>query len=165
MSDNRRRFVAIYSALKQLYPTDPRGNVARHLTTLAMLISGIVASQKVHLPAIASKVPTWTKPESQVKRFSRWIANERIDFSTYYLPYAQQLLANLAHDTLVLIMDGSSVGRGCRTLMLSVVYKKRALPIAWLVASGSKGHFSEEDHMSLIEQVFDFLPEEADVMF
>ena len=71
MSDNRRRFVAIYKAIKKLYPVEPRGNLARHLTTLAMLISGIVASKRVNLPAIASKVPTMAKVESQVKRFSR----------------------------------------------------------------------------------------------
>ncbi len=46
MSDNRRRFMAIHSALKKLYPTEPRGNLARHLNTLAMLISGIVASKR-----------------------------------------------------------------------------------------------------------------------
>ena len=165
MSDNRRRFVAIHNAIKKLYPGQPRGNLARHLMTLAMLISGIVASKRTHLPAIASKIPTMTKVESRVKRFSRWINNERIDFECYYLPYAQQLLANLAHQTLVLVMDGSPVGRGCRTLMLSVVYKKRALPLTWLVAEGNKGHFSEENHITLIEQVKEIVPEGTDVMF
>ncbi len=145
MSDNRRRFVAIHKAIKKLYPTQPRGNTARHLTTLAMLISGIVASKSVNLPAIAGKVPAMTKVDSQVKRFSRWVDNQRVDYECYYLPYAQQLVASLAHQSglvhekLVLIMDGSAVGRGCRTLMLSVVYKNRALPLAWLVAEGSKG--------------------------
>jgi len=43
--------------------------------------------------------------------------------------------------------------------------KKRALPITWLVAEGSKGHFSEESHITLIEQVNEILPEGADVMF
>ena len=62
-------------------------------------------------------------------------------------------------------MDGSSVGRGCRTLILSAVYKKRALPLAWLVAQGSKGHFSEENHITLVEQVREIIPEGADVMF
>ena len=165
MSDNRRRFVAIHKALKQLYPTEPRGNKARHLTTLAQLISGIVGSKQVHLPAIASKIVAPTKLESRVKRFYRWVANERIDFETYYLPCAEQLLKNLAHQTLVLIMDGSSVARGCRTLMLSVVYKKRALPIAWLVSEGSRGHFTSEDHMNLIDQAFSLLPQGANVMF
>jgi hypothetical protein len=118
-----------------------------------MLISGIVASKRVNLPAIAGKVPTMTKVDSQVKRFSRWIDNQRINYECYYLPYAQQLLTNLCHQTLVLVMDGSPVGRGCRTLMLSVVYKKRALPLAWLVAQGNKGHFSEGNHINLLAKV------------
>jgi len=165
LSDNRRRFIAIYKAIRELYPTEPKGNLARHLTTLAMLISGIVGSKRVNLPAIAGKVPTMTKIDSQVKRFSRWIDNQHIQYECYYLPYAQQLVANLAHQTLVLVMDGSSVGRGCRTLMLSVVYQKRALPLAWLVAQGSKGCFSEENHITLVEQVREIIPEDADVMF
>lgn len=165
MSDNRRRFIAIYKAIKELYPIEPRGNLARHLNTLAMLISGIVGSKKVNLTAIAGKIPSMTKVDSQVKRFSRWIENENINFEFYYLPYAQQLITSLAQQTLVLVMDGSPVGRECRTLMLSVLYKKRALPLAWLVSQGSKGHFSEEDHITLIEQVKEIIPEDADVMF
>lgn len=165
MSDNRRRFVAIYKAIKELYPTEPRGNFARHLTTLAMIISGIVGSKRVNLPAIAGKVPTMTKVDSQVKRFSRWIDNQNIQYECYYLPYAQQLVTSLCQQTLVLVMDGSSVGRGCRILMLSVVYKKRALPLSWLVAQGSKGCFSEENHITLIEQVKEIVPQDADVMF
>ncbi len=162
MSDNRKRFAAIYNAIRKLYPTEPCGNTARHLTTLAMLISGIVASKRVNLPAIAGKIPSMTKVESQVKRFSRWIENENINFEFYYLPYAQQLVTSLAQQTLVLVMDGSPVGRGCRTLMLSVLYKKRALPLAWLVSQGSKGHFSEENHINLIEQVKEIIPEDAE---
>jgi hypothetical protein len=175
MSDNRRRLVAILQALKQLYPTEPRGNLARHLNTLAMLISGIVGSKRVNLPHIASKVPTANKIDSQsagvavsnfpVKRFARFIDNQRVDFAVYYLPYAQQLLANLGHQPLILVMDGSPVGRGCRTLMLSVVYKKRSLPLCWLVAEGSCGHFPEASHITLVEQVKEIMPEDALVMF
>ena len=62
-------------------------------------------------------------------------------------------------------MDGSPVGRGCRTLMLSVVFKNRALPLTWLVAEGNKGHFSEENHLILIEQVKEIIPEGTEVMF
>ncbi len=90
MSDNGRRFVAVHRALKRLYPTTPRGYLARHLVTLAQLISGIVGSRQVLLPAIANKVPSPAKVESRVKRFCRWIANDKIDYQTYYLPSAQQ---------------------------------------------------------------------------
>src|ERR1044071_9940113 len=85
MSDNLRRYFAIQKALKSLRPTEPKGNVARHLNTLAMLISGIIGSQKCHLPAVARKVPVGGKPQSRVRRLERFLANRAIDSQTYYL--------------------------------------------------------------------------------
>ena len=41
----------------------------------------------------------------------------------YFLPYAEILLAHLALETLVLVMDGSVVGCGCVALMIHVLYK------------------------------------------
>ena len=121
MSDNLRRYRAICQALTQAYPTPPTGHFARHLHTLAALISGIVAGKSTQLPHIATKVPNGRKPESRVKRFARWLDNERILEEMYFLPYAESLLAHLALETLVVVMDGSIVGRGCMALMLHVV--------------------------------------------
>ena len=165
MSDNRRRYRAIRGALKGFYPCEPKGNVARRLKTLAGLVSGIVGSGCAHLPKIAKKVPDNTKKESRVKRFSRWIDNEHIEYSCYYLPYVEGLLASLAHQPLLLAMDGSEMGRKCMTLMVSVIYKKRALPIAWIVVQGSSGHFAEETHVALIERVHAIVPQGCDVIF
>jgi hypothetical protein len=131
-----------------------------------MLISGIVGSRRTNLPAIAGKVPQRAKRESRVKRFSRWIQNERICSEIYFLPYADALLAGLAAaHTLLLVMDGSGVGRNCLALMANVIYKKRALPIAWIVVEGSHGHLPEDAHVQLLEQVHHIVPEGADVIF
>src|SRR2546425_11491006 len=151
MSDNLRRYRAIRDALAQWYPIQPQGNLARHLHTLAALISGIVASKSTQLPNIAPHVPDGTKAESRVKHFSRWLGNDNILEEVYFLPYAELLLSHLALQTLVLVMDGSVVGRGCVALMLHVVYKGRALPLAWRVAQGPKGQFSEDLPRALVE--------------
>jgi hypothetical protein len=164
MSDNLRRYCAIRDALTQYYPGQPSGTVARHLTTLAALISGIVGSKSTQLPNIAAKVPNGTKPESRVKRFARWLRNDQVTAEVYFIPYAEVLLAHLALQTLVLVMDGSVVGRGCIALMIHVVYKGRALPLAWLVRQGKKGHFPEDLHIAVVEQVQDLLPPEAQVV-
>ena len=87
MSDNRRTYRAIKSAIRQLYPTEPKGNTARHLHTLAALISGIVSSKRVNLPAIAGKVPDGSKLESRVKKYYRWLINKRIGAELYFLPF------------------------------------------------------------------------------
>ena len=166
MSDNRRRYRAIKTAIMQFYPTEPQGNTARRLHTLAALISGIVGSRSTNLPAIAGKVPDRTKRESRVKRFSRWMKNERISTDIYFLPYADALLESLAAGCILLLaMDGSEVGRKCLALMVSVIYKKRSLPIAWIVVTGSKGHFPEETHVQLLKRVHEIVPEGANVIF
>jgi hypothetical protein len=165
MSDNARRYRAVRQALRQLSPTEPTGNQARHLNTLAGLISGIVGSRRTNLPAIAAKVPDGTKRESRVKRFARWVDNERVESTVYFLPFAAALLACLAQWPLVLVMDGSVVGRGCVTLLVSVIYKRRALPLAWIVVQGRKGHFPEDAHVAGLRQIHPLIPPETLVVF
>ena len=144
MSDTQRQYRTIRNRLNQLYPVEPQGNRVRHLNTLAFFISGIVSSKRTHLPAIAEQVSDGTQVNSRIKRLSRWLDNERIDLETYFLPYAAGLIESLAHRTLFLVMDGSALGRGCMSLSLNVVYKKRALPVAWIVVKGNKGHLAED---------------------
>jgi hypothetical protein len=165
MSDNLRRYRAIREALTQWYPGQPSGRVARHLSTLAALISGIVGSKSTQLPHMAAKVPNGTKPESRVKRFARWLDNPHILEEVYFLPYADVLLQHLAWQTVVLVMDGSGVGRGCTALMIHVVYKGRALPLAWRVRQAPKGHFPEDLHIALVELVRELIPAGTKVVF
>ena len=54
MSDSRRVHRAIKRTLTQLYPERPQGNLARHLDTLAGMVSGIVMSKSCQLPKMAS---------------------------------------------------------------------------------------------------------------
>jgi hypothetical protein len=151
--------------LKKLYPGEPQGNLARHLNTLAAMISGIVGSKSTNLPAMAEKAPDKTKKESREKKFYRWLKNEHVEAEIHFLPFASELLAGLAHQTLALAMDGSGVGRGCVTLMISVIYKKRALPLVWIVIQGEKGHFPEDTHIELLKRVHGLVPEGSDVIF
>jgi hypothetical protein len=164
MSDNLRRYRAIRDALTQCYPCQRTGTVSRHLTTLAALIRGIVGSKSTQLPKMAAHVSDGTPTESRVKRFARWIKNTRVTEAVYCVPYAEVLVPHLALQTLVLVLDGSVVGRGGVALMLHVVYKGRALPVAWLVRPGKKGHFAEELPLTLLAQVKKRIPPEAQVV-
>ena len=153
MRDNLRRSRAIHNALKQASPAQPKGNVARHLPTLAALISGIVGSKSTPLPTLATKVPDGIKPESRVKRFARWLDNANMLAEAYFVPSADLWLSPLALQPVVLVMDGSVGGRGGNALMIHVVYQGRALPLAWRVRPGPQGHFPEDLHIALVELV------------
>lgn len=62
-------------------------------------------------------------------------------------------------------MDGSGVGRGCLALMLHVVYKGRALPLAWRVRQSPKGHCPEALHIAVVKLMSTVIPEGAKGIF
>lgn len=166
MSDNVRRFAAVRTALNKYYPDTGSKRHARHLTTLAAMVAGIVAAGSSHLPKMAQKAPDKTKTESRVKRFTRFIQNQAVTYEAFFMPFARDVVASLStNQPLSVVFDGSALGRGCATLMASVIYGKRALPICWLVKRGKKGHFSAEDHLWLFDEVRALVPEGADVIF
>jgi hypothetical protein len=165
----QKRFQAVRSSLRTLFPGEPTGHLASRLNTLAGLASEIVGSRRSNLPAIADKVPggpsgQTTKVESRIKRFERWLRNKAVESETFFLPFAKALLLSLCHIPLVLVIDGSIVGQGCMTLMISLVYKQRGLPIAWTVAKRRKGHFPERIHIELMNKVRELIPEGARVV-
>ena len=52
----------------------------------------------------------------------------------------------------IFVIDGSVVGKGCQTLMLSVLWKKKAIPVVWkAIQTAAKGHFPESDHLRLLK--------------
>lgn len=174
MSDNLRRYRAIRDGLRQLYPRKLTGRQAQHLETLARFVSGIVASQRCDLPSVARTIPGQATAcpkrsqqvhESTVKQLTRWLQHPGIDRATYYLPFAKAVVKALAkRGWITFVIDGSEVGRGCRALVVSAVYGHRALPIAWIVEKGGKGHFSDAEHTALLTRVRPMVPAGTKVM-
>ncbi len=164
MSDTYRRHRAIKQGLMQFYQPQPTGHRERHLNTLVAMIGGLVGGQRAHLSTMADHAPSGgADQESIIARFRRWLKHDATTHQGWFLPVAAALLANLAQQPLVLVMDGSVVGRGCVALMLSVVYHGRALPLAWVVVKGKKGHFPQQTHCALLTQIQDLIPAGAEV--
>jgi len=128
------------------------------------LICGLTGSQRAQLSAIADHAPSHgADQESVITRFRRWLKHDGNTVDGWFLPVAKALLATLAAQPLVLVMDGSVVGKGCLALMLSVVYHGRALPLVWVVVKGKKGHFPQATHCALLEQLAPLIPPGAAV--
>ncbi|MCZ7667396.1 MAG: hypothetical protein M5U34_09390 [Chloroflexi bacterium] len=64
MGDNHHVYRRIRNSLRQIYPKQLTGQQARHMNTLAGMVSGIVRSGKSHLRAMAKKS---TRPEQSRK--------------------------------------------------------------------------------------------------
>jgi hypothetical protein len=166
MSDTSRRYRAIKQALMQFFQPRPTGHREQHLNTLAAMICGLIGGQHAHLSTIADHAPSHgATQESLITRFRRFLQHDAQTLDGWFLPVAQALLQALAHQPIRVVMDGSTVGRGCLALMVSVVYHGRALPLGWVVVAAPKGHFPEATHRALLAQVHQIMPAEATVIF
>lgn len=154
MTDRHRVYTKVLKMLKQMLELSGQG----HVVTLAMMITGIVMGQKAQLSVMSSEVPVDAKEKSIEMRLRRWVKHRQIDADAIFMPFARQILEALSSSPLVFVMDGSQAGRNCMVLMVGVLYKKRALPIAWVVYKGKKGHTTAERHIQALEKVQALLP-------
>jgi hypothetical protein len=124
------------------------------------MICGILSNNSVQLPEIASGVDKHVKSESKIKQFKRFIISKYTDAESFYLPFILPLLEKLSSaGELVFAIDGSTAGKECMVLMVSVIYKKRAIPVVWIARKGKKGHLPESLHCQLIEKLIAIAPE------
>jgi len=144
-------------------PTQKRAT-GRRLNLLAGLICGIIRSKSCQLPQVVQEMPGGALDASREKQLHRLIKNESFDVETHFMPFAQALISSLSQLPLVLSIDASVVGRGYLALVVAVVYRQRALPVAWLVVKGKKGHLPEEVHIRLLKEVQRLIPEDAQVV-
>ena len=140
MSDNLRRYRARRDALTQCYPGQPSGTVARHPSPSRR---SSAASWAVRAPNCrTSPRNSSTAPNPKAGQPFPAVARQRPHpGGGGLLPDVDVLPRHLALQTVVLVMDGSGVGRGCTALMIHVVYKGRALPLAWRVRQAPRATF------------------------
>jgi hypothetical protein len=160
MSNEIRLFKTIARMINNFLP----GMLEENRVTLAYLITGIVGSKEVQLRQVANKVVYPGKETSLVERFRRFIRNQNIVVKVEFNPFVGLILSSLSQSRLVLALDSTKVGGGCICLMVSVVYKSRALPLCWVVFKGRKGHSTAEIQLALMQSLQALLPTDQEVI-
>lgn len=124
------------------------------------LIVGIYKSRSVHLSRIAGKIPGPAKLLSTTRRLSRFLDNPAICVREWYEPIARQWLQAqwCCLREIRLIVDGTKVGFGHQLLIVSLAYRKRAIPIAWTWVKHVRGHSSAFKQLALLNYVRKLLP-------
>jgi hypothetical protein len=122
---------------------------------LVHYVYSLVKQGESSLESIGAGLPAQTDQESRVKQVKRFLQSKYTDGELLFFPFIRALLAGIAQKRaeLVLVIDGTDLGKHCGALMLSVVLGKRAIPLVWLVKEGNKGHFSIIDHLCLLQQL------------
>jgi len=129
------------------------------------LMVGIFQSRSVCLSRIAGKIPGPAKLLSTTRRLSRLLDNPAIRVREWYEPIARKWLETQLRNLgeIRLIVDGTKIGFGHQLLIVSLAYRKRAIPLAWTWVKHVRGHSSASKHLALLAYVRKLIPQKAAV--
>ena len=134
------------------------GNNLRRLTVLSSMISALIRSGRASLQCIGNELEDDIDLESRIKKAKRWLNNKWTDTQTHFIPYILPILHSVARKgELLFAIDGSGIGKDCSALMLSLIWRGRAIPICWMVRDAPKGHFSQQMHIDLVNELAQLL--------
>jgi hypothetical protein len=160
MANNLQVYHKVLGQLGQWLP----GERITRLRNMALLIVGLQQSQGIHLSQIVNKWPgVLGKVPSLVNRLRRFLNNPAVAVRPWYEPVAHHLVTRFRGQPIHLIIDCTKVGFNYRMLSISLAYKKRALPLAWSIHRGRKGHVGHKEQLALLSYVAGLLDDEATV--
>jgi len=155
MSDADRLEESVTRSLFALVPFLPPD----HFVTLTYLVVGLILGRNVQLSKIAEQVNYDHKESSLEARFGRFMNNEHIAVTLNYSIFVKLIFAGLDKEQpLVFSIDTTKTGAACITLMISLSYGSRSLPVCWLTFKGRKGHSSQEIQLILLETLKGLIP-------
>lgn len=151
----------ILKFLQTVIPGGSQGQLSRRTCLMACLVQACIRNGHSRLESLSEATEAYRaqKKSSLLQQAKRWMGNKWTDWQTFYLPFAKNFLQGLAaKGELVFIIDGSQTGHANTTLMISVLCRGFAIPVAWIVKKGEKGHFPEEMHLDLLRMVAPICP-------
>jgi hypothetical protein len=151
----------ILKFLQDVIPGSSRGQFSRRICLMASLVQACILNGHCRLESLseASEAYGTEKKSSLLQQAKRWLGNKWTDWQGFYLPFARHFLQGLAtKGEIVFVIDGTQSGHANTCLMISVLYRGFAIPLAWVVKKGEKGHFPEEMHLDLLQMIAPICP-------
>jgi hypothetical protein len=156
----------LYDTLVQVLRQHRHWLDLRHLQTLAWMMVGLIHAGSISLGAWAPYVVSraWYS-QSTVRRFRRWLDNDRIDVHALYGPLMHQALIGWRDKTLYVALDTSMRWNTYCLVRLSVIYRGRAVPLVWCVIEHRSAAVAYEGYQGWLEKAAPLVPFGCKVVF
>jgi hypothetical protein len=149
----------LYDTLVHIFRQHQKWLDRRHLKTLAWMTVGLMQSGKISLTAWVPYVQSRAiYAQSTVRRFARWLENDRIDVHALYGPLLQQALAEWGNAVLYLALDTSLLWESYCLVRISLVYRGRAVPLVWTVLAHPSSRVAYDVYKGVLDKVAELLP-------
>ncbi len=158
INEAKQLYDDLLSALQPLLPHAVYQDV-RRVRTLAWAVVGLCLTRTVRLGAWAEVVQGRAEyAASRVRRFARWLHHPAISPPRWYKPLLQAALVDWPVKTRLYVALDTTALTPFVLIRASLVYRGRAIPLAWRAMRYRSTKVSFEDYQPVLEQVRLLLP-------
>jgi hypothetical protein len=152
----------LYDSTYQYLSTHLSQALSSQTETLALLVVGIGQSVSAQIGKIARALPVDTTHAAKEQRIRRLLDNERITQHDHYQPLAKAALQGLKGQKVQLLLDRVLLRDTHNILVVSIGFRRRSLPLAWL-ALEHRGQSGLADQQTVLRAALAVLPDRVRV--
>ncbi len=129
------------------------------------MIIGLIQAGSVNLTKWTMYTQSRAKfAQSKQRRFSRWLHNPRINPQRLYSPLIQAALKGWSEKVVYLSLDTSMLWNQYCLIRVALVYRGRAVPVAWRVLEHPSSSVKIQTYQDLLTRVARLMPVEVKVI-
>jgi hypothetical protein len=127
------------------------------LLTLQLLIWLLQVHKQVRIERLAACLPIPILYESRRKKIQRFLTNKKLSLTLFWFPLIKLIVDQefRSQELIVLVLDRTQ-WKNNNIIMISLIWKKRALPLYWLILN-KKGRSSLAEQQAIIRPVLKLL--------
>ncbi len=137
----------------------------RHLKTLAWMVSALIGSQMLSLPAwepyVVSKAQ---KAQSYERRWKRFMLNPHINIAALYIPLVLAAMSGWSKERVYLGLDTTVLWNRYCMIHVTVICGGRAVPLLWRVIEHKSASVEFAEYYPLLRKAHWLLRSYPDVM-
>jgi hypothetical protein len=134
--------------------------------TLAAFVVAALLANSCHLPQIAAFMPLRIRQRSRLRRLERFVASEKVEPMEVMAPIARWLLKRVKAKRLYLILDFTTKQDQYLIAMVSLLWGKRTIPLAWTIGlANTKGVSRRKLSQQAVRLVAAWVPPGKEVVF
>jgi hypothetical protein len=154
----------LYVTILKLVGQSMRMNDLRNVVTMAWMVTGLLMSKTIHLGQWGLQRDGDALAASKERQISRWLHNPKLKPAEIYRDFITAALLPWTEQQAVLALDSSMLWGRYVIIRVSLVYRGRALPLAWKILEHGSASVSFDEYKSILEEASRLLPLHCEVV-
>jgi hypothetical protein len=148
----------LYRTILALVGQTTRTNDLRNTVTFAWMVVGLLLSKTIHLGQWGLQREGSALAASKERQISRWLHNPKLKPAVVYRDLVTAALLPWAEETALLALDSSMLWEKYVIVRVALIYRGRALPLAWSVLEQGSASVSFVNYAPILEEASRLLP-------